>query len=483
MPVTKPVVAAPTASAPIPADDSKDQPPPLDGSFKTEIDVRAMTLLDDGRPAFSSPKGLVRIWDPNAAETEPLDLPSDVPFGSSGTSSESQRTIISIGLLPGGSIAVASTLDGRLLVEEVDPVTGGSERGGFYSDHLTASPEVVFVSGSRAAIGSTEGRVSIDPVGDVGIQVSTGHSGAVLAIAELPNGLFASGGDDGTVRIWDPETGIEADNLQVLADHSDAVTTLAVLPDGRIVSGSADTTVQVWDPQQPSLGRQVFTGHSDVVTSLTVLPDGRIASGSADTTVQVWDPDEPDLEPDLFDGHTGAVTALVVLPDQRMASGSTDATIRFWTPRTVRSTGAAVPAESEAKTEPTDAGPAPTIAEPSAEEDIPRITVENRPTVVKCEGGGPDFPPNRIQTDLALGSFLSPDAAFLALWESQNSNLHEIDRFVRLDAPDGSVNYAVPLTVVLPLGSEPIDEALALVVVRSTNSGRYYADSWEIVGC
>jgi WD40 repeat protein len=65
-------------------------------------------------------------------------------------------------------------------------------------------------------------------------------------IAFSPDGkLLASGGDDGTVRLWDVGTGKE---VRKYAGHEDAVRAIAFSADGtRLASASADTTVLIWE--------------------------------------------------------------------------------------------------------------------------------------------------------------------------------------------------------------------------------------------
>ena len=62
-----------------------------------------------------------------------------------------------------------------------------------------------------------------------------------------------------------------------------------VSPELRIVSGSNDGTVAVWDLQTGARLHEL-TGHKCWVTSVALSGDGRhIVSGSNDGTVAVWD--------------------------------------------------------------------------------------------------------------------------------------------------------------------------------------------------
>jgi formylglycine-generating enzyme required for sulfatase activity len=141
----------------------------------------------------------------------------------------------------------------------------------------------------------------------------------------LPDGRLASGGGDGTIKLWDPASG---QLTATLKGHSASVSALAVLPDGRLASGARLGTIKLWDPASGQL-QATLEGHSASVKTLAVLPDGRLASGAFDNTIKLWDPATGQLQATL-EGHSGYVFALAVLPDKRLASGAGDGTIKLW---------------------------------------------------------------------------------------------------------------------------------------------------------
>ena len=62
--------------------------------------------------------------------------------------------------------------------------------------------------------------------------------------------VLTSGGNDGTVRLWDPERGVE---LRTLTGHTGMVRAVAwgQLGDRPVLaSGGHDGTVRLWDPER-----------------------------------------------------------------------------------------------------------------------------------------------------------------------------------------------------------------------------------------
>ena len=104
--------------------------------------------------------------------------------------------------------------------------------------------------------------------------------------------VIVSGGEDGTVRVWDLATGRPVG--EPLRGHDGPVESVAVGElEGRavIVSGGADGTVRVWDLATGRPVGEPLRGHDGPVKSVAVGElEGRavIVSGGEDGTVRVW---------------------------------------------------------------------------------------------------------------------------------------------------------------------------------------------------
>jgi len=134
------------------------------------------------------------------------------------------------------------------------------------------------------------------------LTVFAGHTDFILDIAWSPDGTYiASAGDEAVVHVWESTTGQihltyhghDFETIVIDEDEGEEVSVfvhaVAWSPDGtRIASGGSDGTVQIWDAQT---GQHLFTyaKHEAFICAITWSPDGAcIASAGRDETVHVW---------------------------------------------------------------------------------------------------------------------------------------------------------------------------------------------------
>lgn len=121
-----------------------------------------------------------------------------------------------------------------------------------------------------------------------GPTVFRSHTAGVRAIAFSADGrLLASGGGDGTIRIWN----IRKKNSEpvILPGHQKSVRALAFSPKRQILaSGSDDGTLRLWNLLNPEPTFESLS-QTNRVWAVAFSSDGQtLASGGSDSTVYVW---------------------------------------------------------------------------------------------------------------------------------------------------------------------------------------------------
>jgi guanine nucleotide-binding protein subunit beta-2-like 1 protein len=159
-----------------------------------------------------------------------------------------------------------------------------------------------------------------------------GHSHFVSDVAISSDGQFAlSGSWDGTLRLWDLNTGT---TTRAFYGHTKDVLSVAFSADNRqIVSGSRDKSINLWN----TLGQRKFQiteeGHREWVSCVRFSPNlatPLIVSAGWDKMVKVWNLTHCKLRTNLI-GHTGYVNTVTVSPDGSLcASGGKDGTAMLW---------------------------------------------------------------------------------------------------------------------------------------------------------
>jgi len=124
-----------------------------------------------------------------------------------------------------------------------------------------------------------------------------GHTGYLNTVTVSPDGsLCASGGKDGTARLWDLNAG---NHLYSLPEAGSIINALTFSPNRYWLCAATDTSIKIWDLESKSIVADLnkntvenFKGKTKnpVCTSLCWSADGNtLYAGYTDGVVRIWD--------------------------------------------------------------------------------------------------------------------------------------------------------------------------------------------------
>ena len=268
---------APVAAAALSADGSRVAAASEDGARVWRTDsgeavrtipsaspVRQVALGGDGGSLLTlAGDGRARLWDARHGDGAPAAMPAG---GAQRAELSAEGGVV---LTWGGGPAVV--WDGR----------AGRRLRTLGGDEVTAaglSPD-----GSLAATGGADGTARVWAALGGGPSVPlTGHRGQVTAAAfAAGGGRVVTAGIDGTARVWDARTGAA---VQVLNPHAGPIAAIAVTADGRrVVTAGDDGVARVWDARTGA-PRAVLAGTGGNILAVAVERAMGGSSRPRDTT-------------------------------------------------------------------------------------------------------------------------------------------------------------------------------------------------------
>ena len=232
--------------------------------------------LDGTMLASGSDDGTVKLWDV-ATRTDIATLEEGVTTGSY------TARVISVSFSPDGTMLAAGGLYGTVRLWDV--ATGTDIATFEYPFGVTSvsfSPD-----GKTLAFGSEDGKVRLwDVVTRENIATLSGHNIWVVSVSFSPDGTTLAVGSFHEVKLWDVATGTDIATFE----YPFEVTSVAFSPDGATLAlGSVDGTVKLWNRETGNVV-PFLSGHQHVGRSVSFSPDGTmLASGASDATVKLWD--------------------------------------------------------------------------------------------------------------------------------------------------------------------------------------------------
>ncbi len=129
--------------------------------------------------------------------------------------------------------------------------------------------------------------------------------------------LFATGGENGIVQIWETETGKVLKSLRQAG--ASLINSVAMSADGKLVAAGGNdpaSYITVWNVATGTPLQTKFSGHNGEVLSVAFSKDGqRLLTGSRDRTARLWDVETGRLIQTLS-GHTYWVWCAAFSPDE-----------------------------------------------------------------------------------------------------------------------------------------------------------------------
>ena len=200
-----------------------------------------------------------------------------------------------------------------------------------FSEHVTQTKDVIFTPDGRSAVSAESNYIVYwrnVVEGQIGRHPFYGHTGSINSIdINQEMSKIVSGSQDGTIKIWDLESG---QMLQSLNAHTDGINDVEFNKTGNnIVSCGSDSSIKLWDADSYQLIKTIKTNFSVNAVSFHYSGNYLAACGN-NTSVFIYSVSDLSIIR-ILNGHTSSILDVKFSKSNNtIISGGADDKVFVW---------------------------------------------------------------------------------------------------------------------------------------------------------
>ncbi|XP_039630811.1 WD repeat-containing protein 55 isoform X1 [Polypterus senegalus] len=258
--------------------------------------------------------------DKEEKEPKIRETPEDILFESG---------VNTVAFHPTREILAAGDLDGDIYVYEYSCIEGGNKELWSSGHHLKSCREVAFShDGQKLFSISKDKSIHLMDVeqGKLVSKIAKAHSSSINSLLLIDENLFATGDDNGMLKVWDLRKGT---SFMEMKQHEDYISDITIdLQKKILLTTSGDGTMGVFNIKRRRFELSSEFQNGDL-TSVAIMKHGKkVACGSSEGMIYLFNWDEFGATSDRFAVRAESVDCILPITDSILCAASIDGVIR-----------------------------------------------------------------------------------------------------------------------------------------------------------